>query len=276
MNQQIKIKKIVSLTALLSFLVVVLNSIALYIAPQGRVAHWVDWRFLGLTKTQWSDQHILVGLLFLIALCFHIYYNWHPIVAYLKNKARKIKVFTPNFNIALALTVVFTIGAYAEVAPFRWVVDFSEAIKNSVAESQGEPPYGHAQDSDLDTFAGKTGLDLADSLWRLKQAGIRVDNPKQTLLEIARQNKITPQDVYEAMQPDEMPEPDASLPENPPQGLGKQTLSNFCRQFGLDTAGVITALKNREITATPDASIRQIADQHGMEPADVYEIIKSE
>ncbi|MBA2880905.1 hypothetical protein HNR65_001231 [Desulfosalsimonas propionicica] len=72
MNQQIKIKKIVSLTALLSFLVVVLNSIALYIAPQGRVAHWVDWRFLGLTKTQWSDQHILVGLLFLIALCLHI------------------------------------------------------------------------------------------------------------------------------------------------------------------------------------------------------------
>ncbi|MDZ7761587.1 MAG: DUF4405 domain-containing protein [Desulfovermiculus sp.] len=276
MHAPVNIRKIVSLTALLSLLLVVLNSIALYIAPQGRVAHWVDWRFLGLTKTQWSDQHILVGLLFLIALCLHIYYNWTPIIAYLKNKARKIKVFTLDFNIALALTVVFTIGAYAEVAPFRWVVDFSEAIKNSVAESQGEPPYGHAQDSALDTFAGKTGLDLADSLSRLKQAGIRMDNPEQTLLEIARQNKITPQNVYEAIQPDEMPAPDSSLPKNPLQGLGKRTLSDICRQFGLDTAAVITILKNRDITATPDSSIRQIADQHGMEPADVYEIIKSE
>jgi hypothetical protein len=109
MNQTIRIKRIVPLTAFLSFVLVILNSVALYISPHGRVAYWVDWRFLGLSKTQWADQHIIVGLLFLIALLLHIYYNWNPIVAYLKSKARKIKVFTPDFNIALALTILFTI-----------------------------------------------------------------------------------------------------------------------------------------------------------------------
>ncbi len=43
--------KITSLTALISFLLLVLNSIVLYITPHGRIAYWADWRFWGLTKT---------------------------------------------------------------------------------------------------------------------------------------------------------------------------------------------------------------------------------
>ncbi len=275
MNQLIKIRRIVSLTALLSFVLVVLNSVALYIAPHGRIAYWADWRFLGLSKTQWANQHIIVGLLFLIALLLHIYYNWNPMVTYLKNKARKIKIFTPNFNIALALTILFTIGAYAEVAPFNWVVDFSESIKERVAENQGEPPYGRAETSTLKTFADKTGLDLNDSLARLKQAGIKADNPEQTLLEIARLNKTSPQNLYEIMKPGRETKPAATLPETPPQGLGKKTLSAVCNQYGLDTTVIITTLNARGIIASPDSSIKQIAEQQDLNPADIYEAIQS-
>mgnify|MGYP000181594178 CR=1 FL=1 len=39
-----KIRKIASLTALLSFVVVIVTSIVLYIVPQGRIAYWADWR----------------------------------------------------------------------------------------------------------------------------------------------------------------------------------------------------------------------------------------
>lgn len=275
MHQPKRIKRIVSLTALLSFLLVVFNSVALYIAPQGRVAYWVDWRFLGLSKTQWADQHIIVGLLFLIALVLHIYYNWHPIVAYLKNKAKKIKVFTPDFNIALALTVIFTIGAYAEVVPFKWVVDFSEAIKENVAEKQGEPPYGHAETSTLKTLAEKTGLDLNHSLTRLKQAGIKAVDPEQTLLKLARQNKTTPQILYQFMQPENLPGQTEILPADPPQGIGKKTLSQICRQYGLDTTAVTAALKDRGISASPDSTIKQLAEQQGNRPADIYTAIQS-
>ena len=76
-----KIRKIASLTAALSFIVMLLTSIILYIVPQGRIAYWADWRLWGLTKEQWGNIHINTGILFLTALGFHIYYNWKPILS---------------------------------------------------------------------------------------------------------------------------------------------------------------------------------------------------
>ena len=114
-----KIRKITSLTALVSFLLLILNSVVLYIVPHGRIAYWADWRMWGLTKTDWSNQHVIIGILFLLALFLHIYYNWKPIVAYLKNKARQLKVFTREFNVALIFTIICTVGAYFEVPPFN-------------------------------------------------------------------------------------------------------------------------------------------------------------
>ncbi|MGD8262932.1 MAG: DUF4405 domain-containing protein [Desulfobacterales bacterium] len=46
-----------------------------------------------MTKTDWGNIHINLGLLFLIALFVHIYYNWKPLISYLKNKAKQIKVY---------------------------------------------------------------------------------------------------------------------------------------------------------------------------------------
>jgi ABC-type Fe3+-siderophore transport system permease subunit len=86
-------RKITSLTATLSFILTVTTSIILYIVPQGRVAYWSDWRMWGLTKTQWGDVHINVGLLFLLALFLHIYYNWKPLMAYLKDRSKRMVFF---------------------------------------------------------------------------------------------------------------------------------------------------------------------------------------
>jgi hypothetical protein len=82
-DDMMNIRRITSLTAALSFLLMVLTSIILYIVPQGRVAYWADWKLWGLTKTDWGNIHINLGLLFLIALFIHIYYNWKPLINYL-------------------------------------------------------------------------------------------------------------------------------------------------------------------------------------------------
>jgi len=92
----VKIRQITSLTAFTSFVLMLITSLILYISPQGRVAYWADWRLLGLDKTQWSNLHINLGVLFLLAVFLHIYYNWKPILSYLKNKARELKIFTPQ------------------------------------------------------------------------------------------------------------------------------------------------------------------------------------
>lgn len=49
-------RKITSLTGLLSFLITLLTSVILYVVPEGRVAYWADWHLLGLTKTQWGTS----------------------------------------------------------------------------------------------------------------------------------------------------------------------------------------------------------------------------
>ena len=75
-----------SLVSLVSFILLCLTGIILFVEPHGRVAYWTKWSFWGLEKDQWGNIHIYSGLLFLIAGGFHIYYNWKLLIKYLSGK----------------------------------------------------------------------------------------------------------------------------------------------------------------------------------------------
>ena len=269
-------RKITSLTATLSFVLMVVTSIILYLVPQGRVAYWADWRMGGLTKTQWGDIHINVGLLFLLALSLHIYYNWKPLMAYLKNRTRQIKVFTPAFNVALAVCVLTVAGTLFAVPPFSWVLDFNTALKEAGAEKYGEPPYGHAELSSLNTFAKKMDIDAEAARQRLEAAGFQVTGGDQTLQAMAAINRTTPKALYEVMQggPESTPR-QKGLPDIAPPGTGRLTLAEICDAYGLDSQALIAGLKTKNIAATATDSLRDIADRHAMGPMDLYGTIKS-
>lgn len=64
-----------------------------------------------------------------------------------------MKIFTPAFNVAFAVSVLTVTGTLFTVPPFSWVLDVNTAIKDAGAEKYGEPPYGHAELSSLNTFA---------------------------------------------------------------------------------------------------------------------------
>jgi hypothetical protein len=268
------IRRIASLTALLSFLLLFVTIVVLYIVPQGRVAYWADWRLWGLTKEQWGSIHINIGLLFLLSIFLHIYYNWKVVLAYLKNKARQLTVLTREFNAALVLTLIFAIGTYFELAPFSWVLEFNAHIKDNAAAKYGEPPYGHAELSTLKAFASKTGQDLAGNLKRLQQANIVFDNEKQSLKDIARLNDISPQGVYLAMKPSGGLYPSEDLPPTPPPGTGNKTLSDFSKEYRFDIQQVQKSLTDNNISAGADMTIKQIARQNDMAPTDVYSLLR--
>lgn len=269
-------RKITSLTATLAFILMLLTSIILYIVPQGRVAYWADWRMWGLTKTQWGDIHINVGLLFLMALCAHIYFNWKPLVAYLKNRSRQIKVFTPSFNVALVVCLLTVAGTLFMAPPFSWVLDWNTSLKDAGAKKYGEPPYGHAELSSLDTFSKKMGIDTAVAKGRLAKAGYEVAGGDQTLQTIASINATTPKALYEAMKGYTGATPGREgLPETAPPGTGRLTLAEICTTYRLDAAELLAALKTKNISATATDSMRDIAQRHGMGPADLYEVVKS-
>jgi Domain of unknown function (DUF4405) len=274
------IRRIASLTAFLAFFVVLLTSIVLYIVPQGRVAYWADWRLWGLTKEQWGAIHINVGFLFLLSLALHIYYNWKPIVLYLKNKAKQLKVFTKEFNVALILILIWIVGTYAGIPPFSTIIKISDAFKASAAQKYGEPPYGHAELTSLKTFAKKMGLDLKSGMALLKEAGYEVDNAAQTLKIIAKNNGVSPQQIYLVMRRGSDKSSVFSgkaqkLPDTPAPGTGNITLADFCIQYHLNIKVILRSLKEAKITSKEEMTIKQIAEKNQTSSIDIYERIKS-
>jgi hypothetical protein len=257
-----------------------LTSIILYIVPQGRVAYWADWRLWGLTKTDWGNIHINLGLLFLITLFLHIYYNWKPLISYLKNKTKEIKVFTPEFDIALIVIIVFIAGTYFLVPPFSWVMTLNDHFKDSGAEKYGEPPYGHAELSSLKTFTKKMNLDLAKSMELLDKAGYTVENSEINLKTVGRRYNIAPQLIYQTIKPAAQITAEKSgdknrLPESPQPGTGNLTLADFCTQFNLNMKSVVRELKKQGIESSEELTLKKIATQNKISPTDVYERIKN-
>lgn len=271
------IRKITSLTMLISFVLCLLTSIILYITPHGRVAYWSEWRLWGLSKTQWSELHLNLGILLLLAGLLHIYYNWQPITAYLKNKAKELKVLTINFNIALLLSLMVGVGTYLHIPPLSTIIDFSSAIKDAAAVKYGEPPYGHAELSSLKMFARKVGLDLDRSTELLRQANITFANDKETIVAIANKNHLTPKELYEIIKPAKLEregDGQTAFPDSPPPGFGRKTLLEISTEFNQDLPEIIQALSRQGLKADASQSIKEIAAQNGMEPMAIFEIIR--
>jgi len=272
------IRKITSLTMLISFVLCILTSAILYIVPHGRVAYWSNWELWGLSKTQWSELHLNLGLLLLLAGFLHVYYNWRSITAYLKNKSKGIKVFTINFNIALVLTLIVGFGTYFPIPPMSTIINISESIKDSAGIKYGEPPYGHAELSSLKRFVRIVGLDLAKSIELLQQAGIQLENEAQTINDIAIKNNLTPKQVYKIIKPAFQKDASGShsvVPNLPPPGFGRKKLSEVCTEFGLELPETINVLTKKGVKSDPGQSIKEIAAENNIEPMDIFEIIRN-
>jgi len=141
-----KIRRVVSLTMFISFIIMSYTGVLMFFCPQGRIAYWTGWRLLGLSKEQYGELHATFMLVFLVAGIWHIVLNWKLIKKYLKNKARKITVFRPEFNVALALNVIFLVGTLAGWPPWSSFIDVGDGIKDYWERTDGSPPWGHAEE----------------------------------------------------------------------------------------------------------------------------------
>ena len=267
------LRRIISLFLLLGAAFLLITSLILYISPAGRVAYWSEWRLLGFTKSQWTSLHVNLGLFLLVAAGLHVYYNWKAIVAYLKNHAKQIVVFTGDFVVAALLGLVILVGTHYGVLPFGWIQSLNEHFEDVASSRYGEPPYGHAELSTLETFSRRLDLDLSKSIERLKEKGFVEVDPKATLADIAAANQITPQTLFNAMQgPQDQSE--GGLSKIPPPGTGKINLTDLCEKHGLDIEHILTRLSAVGLKASPEQTLKEIADQNGSSPGEIYEAIR--
>lgn len=271
------LRKITSLTTLLSFIVTLVTSVVLYIVPHGRVANWADWTFWGMTKDDWGGTHTTVGTLFVIAGLIHIWLNWKPITAYMKNRAREMVVMTKPMVVSLAVTVFVFAGTLLGLPPMKQLLDFSASIKDGAVATYGNPPYGHAEDSPLKKFCGYLGFDPAAAAAVLEKGGYTLAKGDQTpIKDIARSRSVSPQRVFDDIRAGLGGDPFKGLPAEPPQGLGRIKLSDICKSFGLSVDEAVTRLRAKSLTAGPDMTLKDIGTQNGLKPRDVYTVLRGE
>ncbi|MFZ5775255.1 MAG: DUF4405 domain-containing protein [Thermodesulfobacteriota bacterium] len=268
------LRKTTALTALLAFLLEMLTSVILYIVPAGRVAYWADWRLWGLTKTQWGNLHVNLGVLLLLAISLHIWLNWTPIIAYLQNRARSFRFFSADCNAAILLCLLFGLGTSFELPPFSSIVSLGEAIKEQAAREYGEPPYGHAELSSLRTFSKKVEIDLGQAMTRLREAGITVTSPEQTVADLARANRRSPKEIHRIMQPAAQAGAGKPLPLDPPPGFGKRPLADICHEYALNSKIILRGLTDRQLKATEAMTIKEIAAANNTSPMEIFELLR--
>lgn len=192
-------RKITSLTLGFSFLIMTYTGIMLFLAPQGKIAHWSNWELLGLTKTQYGDIHITSMFVMIIFGVLHIYYNWKAIVSYLKDKTKKVSFTKQEFIIALSINIIFVFGTLNLVQPFQAILDLNDGAKKYWVEVYGKPPFSHAEDVTLKKLCKRMDIEYEEAIETLKENKI-IFNETQSMQEIGKANNMSPAEIYKLIE----------------------------------------------------------------------------
>jgi predicted membrane protein len=282
-DKMIHKRGLIAFLTLSGFLIMVLTGIILYITPHGRIAYRVDWHFIGLTKVQWGNIHIISALLFLIAGIFHIYYNWKPLVNYIFNKVSGGLKLKKEMAITAGLSFVIFFSAIFQLPPLKYVTDLNEYVKESwIISREYEPPFGHAERLSLEVFTKKMKIDLDKALLELEENGIKVKNVKDSLEKIAKANKTSPMKLYTVIKKFEGKRkktkrgfytPETVEEQFAGTGVGRKTLLQICGEVGEDIVVAQKKLLKHNIQVKDDELLKDIANRYDLYPIDILKII---
>lgn len=197
-QQGIRIRSLTSLFTTISFLVVAVSGLVLSIMPSGRVAYWIDWRLIGLSKTHWGNLHLTFSLLLIVMGVFHISYNWKALTRYLYDKVGTGVKLKKELLVTVLLSLLLGYGSIQKVPPVSYVFDLSRSLKKSWSDGKtSRAPFGHAEMIPLKKLTKKLNLDLKASMHILKNNDIAVNSPNESLKKIAANNNTSPMELYQ-------------------------------------------------------------------------------
>jgi hypothetical protein len=188
----------VSFGLFLSFLVITVSGIVLYVAPPGRIARWTSWQMLFLDRGQWEDLHTLFSYLFIIFGIFHLFlYNWKLFFSYIRsrlssglNRKREMLFALLTFLIVFILTLVKTPPIYS-------VMELGNSISATWGKKYGSPPVPHAEEMTLREISKELlRTDPYEVSAYLEKLGYTVDGIDMFFEDIARENGLSASDLF--------------------------------------------------------------------------------
>ena len=274
------LKKTVTLVLFFGLFFVLVSGLVMFTAPPARVASWADWGFLGLSRQAWEGAHLAMGLLVVAAGLVHAMLHADAFLDHLRDDDGMVIVFTKPFFAGGILVVGLFAAALAGAPPMAQLARLADHLQERAADTYGEPPYASAERSTLADFARRMGMDTEKALALLRLKNIKADSGDLTLAEIARQNRVAPGGVFEAlkmvMEPSGGTSTITGLPKEPPPGLGRRKLSDICEEYGLDLAQVLGRLSTSGFKAQPAWTLAEIAKASNVLPIAVYDALRSD
>lgn len=263
-----------SLALTMAFLLMAFSGIVLYLTPKGRVANWSGWTMLGLSKEEWAGIHTTGSLFLLVAAGFHIYFNWRPLLYYLKKKAARGIHLKWELAAAVVLGVVFFLGTLKGIPPFGTILDWGENIKDYWERQSPRAPMAHAEEMTLAQFSLEMEIPLDVAIQRLKDRGWSVPSGDLAMLDLAEINRVTPNELGLAVRSDlERGSGNRRGQRGESGGFGRSTLEETCELEQLDLTRAVERLKSLGIEARPSDTMRSLAEQAGRSPRELFEYI---
>ena len=190
----------ISLILFFNFLVLLITGIVLYIVPPGRVAHWLDWQLLGLSKGDWQALHIVAGLIFVLMGIVHLIFNFKPFKHHLRTRLGSRPQLRLEPFLAAVFVAVLLGGTLAGWPPFKQLLALQENIGESWSrQASQEPPFSRAEEATLTLAASRMHRTPEALIIALERQGIPGLTPSMTVREIADAFGLSPAGVYQAM-----------------------------------------------------------------------------
>jgi hypothetical protein len=116
-------------------------------------------------------------------------------------------------------------------------------------------------------------INMEQGVDQLRKQGISIEDENETVLDLARKNKRSPQQIYMILKELNAGK-ELIFPDIPPQGTGRKTIRIICDQYNLDLEALLTYLNQQQIKAEPDMALRTIAEEHQKKTVEIFDLIK--
>ena len=195
-KKRFKFRNFTSLTLLFSLIILGLSGISLYIRPEGSIARWIDWSFLGIDKMGWEGMHTLFSFLFLIFSIIHLCYNWKVLLSFLRKKLVEGMKLRKELAASAIFVILIAFVAIMRWQPFWILNDWRSTLKKAKYLISVNPPEADFEKKKIVDVAETLGMSTNELISKMNQLGFKVDDPKAKFYKVAAANKTSSEDIY--------------------------------------------------------------------------------
>ena len=130
-DRRFHVRGLITFLVLLSFAVMAISGVILFLVPAGRIAHATGWSLFGLDRGEWQSLHLSHAIVFLAAGAVHLAVNWRSFLTHLRDRRSRVMKLTWEAAAAIGITVSIMASVIAELPPGSILHDWNRYFRQS-------------------------------------------------------------------------------------------------------------------------------------------------